>query len=954
MDVAEDQDLFWIAKEGLKAPLPAPWKPCQTAEEDIFYFNFETGESVWDHPCDEYYKKLFTENKQKKKLKKDRADPRGEGSKADSIAAADEPVTTEKKKKKKKKSSGAEEVVGPSPPPALPLAPPPPSGADPRAVPPLPGLGDIIRTSMDLPTARNPGDRPVTSARDTEPSKEVAAIRAKNGRELAVLEAEHTSALAAMREQNEKVMTSTRTDFNRALSRLTEAHNEERRKLLAEHERKMHEERKKLEAEMAGEKERMEKEIRREIEREVQGQRESLRANAQRQIEREILDAERSCREAELSVINGEHAREIERLVEEHCEAVRKLRQQQGEEIQRMKVEHRDVVDRLGVEHRQRLEGDRAREYSETNSGAEEGKRRREIEARLEQEIRPELERRLRQEMAPRIEGELRPRVERDLRSELEEINARRRGEIEKEMRHEIEMELKQSGEVVEAVRQDLRCELRAPIEEELRAALEGEMRETVEGEVMARLRRDMLKELERERAMVAELQRLRGSEKEVQTTVGEKDLSLRGSSVLLDLPDLSAISHCGGPRESRLSGDFEGILRILSERHKQLEAREHDAAEALSEKEERIAATLRRLHEAREQLTATEADATEKGQEIARLRRELTSREKITAALRDQVASLEAELQSEKRNAQASASEAMRELRRRQRVLDERETELEVKEIRQGEIMAQLRAKEAALVTERKRVQDDSNKLEAEAAEIATMQQTLKSITHEVKHAQEVYSSPNVGPRPMTSRPATDEAIITELGEIKSALVQLSARGSRPFGTRNAHSATRPRSDKATDDETSSESAPVARKEDGFNYWMHAEKEAIGAAKKRMAAEHAMCRAERSRLEMERQIWRDRMREAKRNGDHRAKGELMRAKSVLDARAADYNVSVAESQVESGKLEERERALEKYSASRMYREKRLNPNKHYWGEIPPPLPFSSTWAKYSIPQLKP
>ncbi|KAF4741750.1 hypothetical protein FOZ63_034158 [Perkinsus olseni] len=556
--------------------------------------------------------------------------------------------------------------------------------------------------------------------------------------------------------------------------------------------------------------------------------------------------------------------------------------------------------------------------------------------------------------MAPRIEGELRPRVERDLRSELEEINARRRGEIEKEMRHEIEMELKQSGEVVEAVRQDLRCELRAPIEEELRAALEGEMRETVEGEVMARLRRDMLKELERERAMVAELQRLRGSEKEVQTTVGEKDLSLRGSSVLLDLPDLSAISHCGGPRESRLSGDFEGILRILSERHKQLEAREHDAAEALSEKEERIAATLRRLHEAREQLTATEADATEKGQEIARLRRELTSREKITAALRDQVASLEAELQSEKRNAQASASEAMRELRRRQRVLDERETELEVKEIRQGEIMAQLRAKEAALVTERKRVQDDSNKLEAEAAEIATMQQTLKSITHEVKHAQEVYSSPNVGPRPMTSRPATDEAIITELGEIKSALVQLSARGSRPFGTRNAHSATRPRSDKATDDETSSESAPVARKEDGFNYWMHAEKEAIGAAKKRMAAEHAMCRAERSRLEMERQIWRDRMREAKRNGDHRAKGELMRAKSVLDARAADYNVSVAESQVESGKLEERERALEKYSASRMYREKRLNPNKHYWGEIPPPLPFSSTWAKYSIPQLKP
>ena len=26
----KDKDLEWIAKEGLKAPLPAPWKPCQT------------------------------------------------------------------------------------------------------------------------------------------------------------------------------------------------------------------------------------------------------------------------------------------------------------------------------------------------------------------------------------------------------------------------------------------------------------------------------------------------------------------------------------------------------------------------------------------------------------------------------------------------------------------------------------------------------------------------------------------------------------------------------------------------------------------------------------------------------------------------------------------------------------------------------------------------------------
>lgn len=28
MDLYEDKDLFWIAREGLKAPLPGPWKPC--------------------------------------------------------------------------------------------------------------------------------------------------------------------------------------------------------------------------------------------------------------------------------------------------------------------------------------------------------------------------------------------------------------------------------------------------------------------------------------------------------------------------------------------------------------------------------------------------------------------------------------------------------------------------------------------------------------------------------------------------------------------------------------------------------------------------------------------------------------------------------------------------------------------------------------------------------------
>ena len=30
MDILEDGDLFYIAKEGLKAPLPGSWKPCKS------------------------------------------------------------------------------------------------------------------------------------------------------------------------------------------------------------------------------------------------------------------------------------------------------------------------------------------------------------------------------------------------------------------------------------------------------------------------------------------------------------------------------------------------------------------------------------------------------------------------------------------------------------------------------------------------------------------------------------------------------------------------------------------------------------------------------------------------------------------------------------------------------------------------------------------------------------
>ena len=63
MDKDTDKDLFHIAKEGMKAPVVPPWKRCKTPKGDVLYFNFSTGESMWDHPYDELFRTRFKKAK---------------------------------------------------------------------------------------------------------------------------------------------------------------------------------------------------------------------------------------------------------------------------------------------------------------------------------------------------------------------------------------------------------------------------------------------------------------------------------------------------------------------------------------------------------------------------------------------------------------------------------------------------------------------------------------------------------------------------------------------------------------------------------------------------------------------------------------------------------------------------------------------------------------------------
>ncbi|KAK3096852.1 hypothetical protein FSP39_003949 [Pinctada imbricata] len=101
IDPHTEPHLLWIAREGISAPLPDHWKPCQDPKGDIYYFNFASGESIWDHPCDEFYRKMVSE--ERKKGVYSRSGKKGKGNKED----------VGKKKKEKQKQTINKQSLGP-------------------------------------------------------------------------------------------------------------------------------------------------------------------------------------------------------------------------------------------------------------------------------------------------------------------------------------------------------------------------------------------------------------------------------------------------------------------------------------------------------------------------------------------------------------------------------------------------------------------------------------------------------------------------------------------------------------------------------------------------------------------------------------------------------------------------------------------------------------------------
>ena len=67
MDAAADTDLLWIAQQALSAELPAGWTEHKDPMSGEPYFHNEnTGETVWEHPSDSYYRNLYQQLKKEK------------------------------------------------------------------------------------------------------------------------------------------------------------------------------------------------------------------------------------------------------------------------------------------------------------------------------------------------------------------------------------------------------------------------------------------------------------------------------------------------------------------------------------------------------------------------------------------------------------------------------------------------------------------------------------------------------------------------------------------------------------------------------------------------------------------------------------------------------------------------------------------------------------------------
>lgn len=426
MDLEKDRDLFWIARAGLKAPLPAPWKPCESEDGEIFYFNFETGESVWDHPCDEHYRKVYEKYKAKKE--------------ADKATGNDDKKKDKKDKKEKKEkdkarrnSMGSGDILGLS--------------------------GDFDVPKMDLP---KPGEslfgKPSTNKLvfDCKPKAkaEPAPAPAPKGNAFEVhkekLEVEQQEKLQKLEREHQEKLLQIQADFETRREEKTQQLRQElERKSRVEAERQVDEKMKML-------REQMEYDKRSRLEKEVE---EKLRPS-QAAIEREARA--RVQKEAE------EKARatlpDLERVAQERVEreAAAKEEELRGKLLLEAEERARSELPQLEQRAKEALEM-KAQEAVQSQYP--------QLEEAAKQRLAQEAEEKMRQVAAASIEREVRERLIKEAEERL-----RSSTDIESEARRRVPADKGSEADKAQDLETDVRKQMEQEIRDRLQATVEADI----------------------------------------------------------------------------------------------------------------------------------------------------------------------------------------------------------------------------------------------------------------------------------------------------------------------------------------------------------------------------------------------------------------------------------------------------------------------------------------------
>uniref|UniRef100_A0A1I8IS18 WW domain-containing protein n=1 Tax=Macrostomum lignano TaxID=282301 RepID=A0A1I8IS18_9PLAT len=80
IDPESEPELMHLAAEGLKAALPPNWRPVQVSnggDDLVYYFNFQTGQSTWEHPRDEHFRQLVVQERARLRTRRSNRSGRG-------------------------------------------------------------------------------------------------------------------------------------------------------------------------------------------------------------------------------------------------------------------------------------------------------------------------------------------------------------------------------------------------------------------------------------------------------------------------------------------------------------------------------------------------------------------------------------------------------------------------------------------------------------------------------------------------------------------------------------------------------------------------------------------------------------------------------------------------------------------------------------------------------------